>query len=82
MRWIILFLILSLSSNSQTFKVPPLKHGGDKIIHFAAESHVDQSIRSPDNFINSNIIGTYNLLQNSLAYFNALNSIKKAILMI
>ena len=35
MRWIILFLILSLSSNSQTFKVPPLKNGGDKIVHFA-----------------------------------------------
>ena len=35
MRWIILFLILSLSSNSQTFKVPPLRNGGDKIVHFA-----------------------------------------------
>ena len=49
----------------------------DKIIHFAAESHVDQSINSPDKFINSNIIGTYNLLQNSLSYFNGLNINKK-----
>ena len=35
MRWIILFLFLSLSSISQTFKVPPLRNGGDKIVHFA-----------------------------------------------
>ena len=35
MRWIILLLFLSLSSNSQTFKVPPLRNGGDKIVHFA-----------------------------------------------
>ena len=35
----------------------------DLIVHFAAESHVDNSIESPFEFINSNIIGTYNLLQ-------------------
>ena len=35
MKWVILFLFLSLSSNSQTFKVPPLRNGGDKIVHFA-----------------------------------------------
>lgn len=33
------------------------------IVHFAAESHVDRSIDFPDNFINSNIIGTFNLLK-------------------
>jgi dTDP-glucose 4,6-dehydratase len=35
----------------------------DLVVHFAAESHVDNSISSPIEFINSNIIGTYNLLQ-------------------
>ena len=35
----------------------------DIIIHFAAESHVDNSIKQPKNFINTNIIGTYNLLK-------------------
>ncbi len=35
----------------------------DAICHFAAESHVDRSIVAPDAFIQSNIIGTYNLLQ-------------------
>ncbi len=36
------------------------------IIHFAAESHVDNSIENPSVFLNTNIIGTYNLLQSSL----------------
>lgn len=35
----------------------------DIVVHFAAESHVDNSIKKPDNFINTNIIGTYNLLK-------------------
>ena len=41
------------------------------IFHLAAESHVDNSISSPENFINSNILGTYNLLNsvsNNLKY--------------
>ena len=33
------------------------------IIHFAAESHVDNSINAPDEFINTNILGTFNLLE-------------------
>lgn len=33
------------------------------VVHFAAESHVDNSIAKPDEFINTNIVGTYNLLQ-------------------
>lgn len=35
----------------------------DSLVHFAAESHVDRSIKWPDAFIQTNIIGTYNLLQ-------------------
>ena len=35
----------------------------DAVFHFAAESHVDRSIDGPKDFINTNIIGTYNLLQ-------------------
>jgi len=35
----------------------------DIVVHFAAESHVDNSIKKPDNFINTNIVGTYNLLR-------------------
>ncbi len=35
----------------------------DTIVHFAAESHVDRSIVQPDDFIQTNIVGTYNLLE-------------------
>jgi len=39
------------------------EHEIDTICHFAAESHVDRSIASPDDFVQTNIIGTYNLLE-------------------
>jgi dTDP-glucose 4,6-dehydratase len=39
----------------------------DTIVNFAAESHVDRSILEPDVFINTNIIGTHNLLKVALA---------------
>ena len=37
----------------------------DCVIHFAAESHVDRSIVSPDDFVQTNIVGTFNLLQSA-----------------
>jgi dTDP-glucose 4,6-dehydratase len=40
-----------------------IKYKPDTIIHFAAESHVDRSILGPREFINTNIIGTFNLLE-------------------
>jgi len=43
----------------------------DLIINFAAESHVDNSIFSSGDFIQSNIIGTYNLLQQALSIFRS-----------
>ena len=39
------------------------RHEIDSICHFAAESHVDRSISRPDEFVRTNIIGTYNLLE-------------------
>ncbi len=44
------------------------------IMHLAAESHVDRSIEGPDNFIESNIIGTFQLLEASRAYFQQLST--------
>ena len=41
----------------------------DLIIHLAAETHVDKSIKFPEKFIKSNIVGTFQLLQTSLAYY-------------
>ena len=40
------------------------------IINFAAETHVDNSISGPKDFINTNIIGTFNLLENARIYWN------------
>ena len=37
----------------------------DTIVHFAAESHVDKSIHSPNDFITTNIVGTFNLLESA-----------------
>ncbi len=42
------------------------------IINFAAETHVDNSISEPINFIETNILGTYKLLQNTLLYWKKL----------
>ena len=49
------------------------------IIHLAAETHVDRSIDQPNEFIQSNVIGTYNLLNSSYNYWKNLKSIKKDI---
>ena len=40
----------------------------DAVVHFAAESHVDRSIDGPSDFINTNIVGTMNLLEKSRYY--------------
>lgn len=45
----------------------------DSVIHFAAETHVDRSISAPEVFIQTNIIGTFQLLQASLDYWKKLN---------
>lgn len=44
------------------------KYQPNGIIHLAAESHVDNSISRPEDFINTNIMGTYNLLNESVNY--------------
>ena len=49
----------------------------DSIVNFAAESHVDRSIESPDDFIQTNIVGTFRLLQASRDYWNGLKEKKK-----
>jgi len=42
------------------------------IVHFAAESHVDRSIQGPDDFIRTNVNGTFSLLEEVRAYWNGL----------
>lgn len=49
----------------------------DAVFHLAAESHVDRSIDGPAEFINTNINGTFNLLENTLAYWRELSDEEK-----
>ncbi|AIY65435.1 dTDP-glucose 4,6-dehydratase [Pseudoalteromonas piratica] len=54
------------------------KYQPDFIMHLAAESHVDRSIDGPGEFIQTNVVGTYELLEASRSYFATLNADKKA----
>jgi dTDP-glucose 4,6-dehydratase len=47
------------------------------IVHFAAESHVDRSIRGPDDFIRTNVDGTFALLEEVRAYWSGLSEREK-----
>jgi dTDP-glucose 4,6-dehydratase len=49
----------------------------DAVMHLAAESHVDRSIDGPSNFINTNIVGTFKLLEVSRHYFDSLDKVNK-----
>jgi dTDP-glucose 4,6-dehydratase len=53
------------------------KHDIRAVIHFAAESHVDRSIYGPGDFIETNIFGTYNLLESVRTYWNNLDETPK-----
>jgi dTDP-glucose 4,6-dehydratase len=48
------------------------EHKPRAVINFAAESHVDRSIHGPDEFIQTNIVGTFHLLESVWAYWNEL----------
>ena len=50
----------------------------DAIMHLAAESHVDRSIDGPAAFIQTNIVGTYSLLESTRAYWLGLSAERKA----
>jgi dTDP-glucose 4,6-dehydratase len=49
------------------------EHQPRAIVNFAAESHVDRSIHGPDDFMQTNIIGTYRLLEEARSFFNTLS---------
>lgn len=52
--------------------------GVDAIMHLAAESHVDRSIAAPDIFIDTNITGTFRLIETALAYWRSLEGEARA----
>ena len=53
------------------------KYQPDVVIHLAAESHVDRSIDGPNDFIQTNIVGTYVLLEEARTYWLELKGLKK-----
>lgn len=48
-------------------------HQPDIVVHLAAESHVDRSIDGPDAFVQTNVVGTYTLLQAALRHYRGLD---------
>ncbi|MBY8185551.1 dTDP-glucose 4,6-dehydratase [Vibrio fluvialis] len=54
------------------------KHHPDAVMHLAAESHVDRSIDGPAAFVETNIVGTYTLLESARAYWNKLDANRKS----
>ncbi|ELY4321889.1 dTDP-glucose 4,6-dehydratase [Cronobacter turicensis] len=54
------------------------EHQPDAVMHLAAESHVDRSISGPADFIETNIVGTYTLLEAARAYWSLLDDQRKA----
>ena len=54
------------------------QHQPRAVINFAAESHVDRSIHGPEDFIQTNIVGTFHLLESVRGYWNGLSAADKA----
>ena len=54
------------------------QHNPDAVVHFAAESHVDRSIDGPAAFVQTNVVGTLNLLQCALDYWRELDKEPRA----
>ena len=54
------------------------QHQPRAVINFAAESHVDRSIHGPEDFIQTNVVGTMRLLQSVRAYWQALTDVQRA----
>lgn len=53
-------------------------HKPRAVVHFAAESHVDRSIVGPGEFVRTNMVGTYTLLQCALEYWRSLDGHERA----
>jgi dTDP-glucose 4,6-dehydratase len=65
------FLQVDIANDQRLFEIIQ-DFAPDSVLHLAAESHVDRSIDGPGQFIQTNIVGTYHMLQASLGYFRGL----------
>ncbi len=64
-------------ADSATVSALLAKHQPRAVVNFAAESHVDRSIHGPEDFIQTNIVGTFKLLEAVRAYFGGLTDSQK-----
>src|SRR3954466_12946985 len=55
------------------------EHKPRAVLHFAAESHVDRSIHGPADFVQTNVVGTFTLLEAARTYWNTLDEAAKAV---
>jgi dTDP-glucose 4,6-dehydratase len=53
------------------------QHRPRAIVHFAAESHVDRSIHGPGEFVQTNVVGTFSLLEEARAYWSVLDGAER-----
>ena len=67
-------------SNMENLKKVFIDFQPDLVFHLAAESHVDRSIDNPLPFINSNIVGTFNLLEVTRIFYQKLSEEKRDLL--
>ena len=54
------------------------EHKPRAVLHFAAESHVDRSIHGPADFVQTNVVGTFTLLEAARSYWNTLGDDERA----
>jgi len=72
------FCKIDLADNADTLQQVVTEYGPDRIVHLAAESHVDRSIEGPRPFVSSNIVGTFNLLEATRGYIEKLPEEERA----
>jgi dTDP-glucose 4,6-dehydratase len=65
-------------ADSSTVAALLAQHQPRAVVHFAAESHVDRSIHGPEDFIQTNIVGTFKLLEAVRAHHKALSAADQA----
>jgi dTDP-glucose 4,6-dehydratase len=65
-------------TNSEAITQLLAAHQPSAVVHFAAESHVDRSIHGPEAFVQTNIVGTFRLLEAVRTYWNSLETKAKA----
>jgi dTDP-glucose 4,6-dehydratase len=63
--------------DSETVSALLAKHRPRAVVNFAAESHVDRSIHAPEDFIQTNVVGTFRLLECVRSYWNGIEEAEK-----